>query len=187
MDIWPDLGLGLWNAWPLMLLYALAPVLSGVLLKDRMRGLNKIGIGGPLERVTTAIWMGAMFGGLAYSTLVPLRLGTVWLYAGLGIYAAGHLVFLAALRGIAAAPPGGVFTTGAYRHSRHPLYIGHALIYLGVGVACLSPVFVALAAVVFGVASVWAPHEERSCLERHGEAYRAYMERTPRWLGPPRR
>jgi protein-S-isoprenylcysteine O-methyltransferase Ste14 len=28
--------------------------------------------------------------------------------------------------------------------------------------------------------------EERGCLEKYGEAYRQYMNRTPRWIGLPR-
>jgi len=28
--------------------------------------------------------------------------------------------------------------------------------------------------------------EERLCLETYGEAYRKYMDRTPRWIGMPR-
>jgi hypothetical protein len=28
--------------------------------------------------------------------------------------------------------------------------------------------------------------QERSCLEMYGDAYREYMDRTPRWIGMPK-
>jgi len=28
--------------------------------------------------------------------------------------------------------------------------------------------------------------EERFCLEKYGDAYREYMNRTPRWIGIPK-
>jgi protein-S-isoprenylcysteine O-methyltransferase Ste14 len=30
------------------------------------------------------------------------------------------------------------------------------------------------------------PVEERFLLEKYGESYREYMERTPRWIGVPK-
>jgi protein-S-isoprenylcysteine O-methyltransferase Ste14 len=31
-----------------------------------------------------------------------------------------------------------------------------------------------------------AVNEERLCLEKYGDAYRDYMNRTPRWIGIPK-
>jgi protein-S-isoprenylcysteine O-methyltransferase Ste14 len=34
--------------------------------------------------------------------------------------------------------------------------------------------------------SLFAAAEERHCLEKYGDTYRKYMDRTPRWLGIPK-
>jgi len=33
---------------------------------------------------------------------------------------------------------------------------------------------------------IYAGSEERMCLEKYGDVYREYMEKTPRWLGLPK-
>ncbi len=186
MDFWPVFEPGLWNAWLLMLLYVLMPPLSVVFLGERVSSLNRIEGEENVMGVTMPLWIGTMFGGLAYSVFVPLQVGTPWLWVGLAVYLVGYLWFAGTMWGIARAPVGGVFTEGAYRFSRNPMYVGTILIYVGVGIAGLSWVFIALAGVVLGITKAWIPIEEASCLERHGEAYRHYMDRTPRWLGRPR-
>jgi protein-S-isoprenylcysteine O-methyltransferase Ste14 len=57
------------------------------------------------------------------------------------------------------------------------------LIFVGAGIASASWVFLlfSIVLVVFSVILVTA--EERSCLKRFGDAYRAYMNRTPKWVG----
>jgi len=33
-----------------------------------------------------------------------------------------------------------------------------------------------------GLGFIFAGSEERMCIEKYGDAYREYMERTPRWI-----
>ena len=42
-------------------------------------------------------------------------------------------------------------------------------------------------AIVYSIPSfIYAITEERHCLEEYGDAYRDYMNRTPRWIGIPK-
>ena len=74
-------------------------------------------------------------------------------------------------------------TTGAYRISRHPMYLGYILILLGMGVLLRSltpffviPVFAVLMEVMFiGI-------EERMLQEAFGEAWVAYKDAVRRWI-----
>jgi len=36
------------------------------------------------------------------------------------------------------------------------------------------------------ILNILAAPEERFCLEKYGDAYRNYLNRTPRWLGIPK-
>jgi protein-S-isoprenylcysteine O-methyltransferase Ste14 len=49
-----------------------------------------------------------------------------------------------------------------------------------------SWLFLLLAIVYTSLGFIYAGSEERMCLEKYGDAYREYMERTPRWIGLPK-
>ncbi len=80
---------------------------------------------------------------------------------------------------------GELATTGPYRYSRNPQYVGDIALLLGFGLLCNSAV--TLAAAAFG--SVWfalAPFAEEPWLkERLGSPYREYTRRVPRFVGWP--
>ena len=80
-------------------------------------------------------------------------------------------------------PSTAMVTTGLYRFTRNPMYLGMALVYAGLSVlansvfalACLFPV---LAVVTYGVIK----REERYLEVTFGEAYRAYKGKVRRWI-----
>jgi len=86
----------------------------------------------------------------------------------------------------AVAPMNKPITRGMYRYSRHPLYISSLLIYLSVGIASASWVFLLIFIVQLVSISIAAVGEERYCLEKYGDDYRVYLDRTPRWIGIPK-
>jgi protein-S-isoprenylcysteine O-methyltransferase Ste14 len=72
---------------------------------------------------------------------------------------------------------------GPYSVCRHPLYVGTFLLGLTLGLLLESFVVVGAAIVAMVVyASGTIPSEERFMCERFGGDYRAYMERTPRFV-----
>ena len=77
-------------------------------------------------------------------------------------------------------------TSGIYRYSRNPMQLSQVVIYLGVGIATASWVFLLLAVVYMVVPILWVDTEERHCLRHYGNAYREYMKRTPRYIGIPK-
>ena len=79
--------------------------------------------------------------------------------------------------------PTKLVTTGAYRISRNPGYLGMALAYAGIAVVAgalwaLAPLVVVLALIDRGV----IVREERFLERRFGEDYLRYKRRTRRWL-----
>jgi protein-S-isoprenylcysteine O-methyltransferase Ste14 len=77
-------------------------------------------------------------------------------------------------------------TKGVYRFSRHPAYFGGFLIFLGIGIACASWVYILFAVAWIVMWHIAVPAEERSLLKKYGNTYREYMNKTPRWIGIPR-
>ena len=79
----------------------------------------------------------------------------------------------------------GLVATGAYRHSRHPQYVGSIACFLGYAMVCKSR----LTLVVWALWSAWfllAPFAEEPWLrDRLGSAYDEYAANVPRFLGWP--
>ena len=85
----------------------------------------------------------------------------------LRIWAAGHL-----------EKSREVTTSGPYRFTRHPLYLGSTLIGIGVAVASTSVVVAAIIAAYLGLTLSAARRSEEAHLrEKFGDAYAAYVER----------
>ena len=123
---------------------------------------------------------------IIYSIFVPLQLGTVWFYIGLPIYLVGLISYVMVWVGFATTPPDKLVTRGVYRYSRNPMQLSQVVIFLGVGIATASWVFLLLSVVYIVTPLLWVDAEERHCIKYYGDAYREYMNRTPRWLGLPK-
>ena len=71
-----------------------------------------------------------------------------------------------------------VTSSGPYRYSRHPLYVGSTLIGIGVAIASSSLVVAAAIGVYLGFTLSAARRSEEAHLrEKFGDAYDAYAER----------
>jgi protein-S-isoprenylcysteine O-methyltransferase Ste14 len=123
---------------------------------------------------------------LFYSIFLPLKLGTLWFFAGLPICLLALVMVLMFSIAFITAPLGEPITRGIYAISRHPAYFGLFLGYVGIGIACASWVFLLCALVWIVSWHFGVIEEEAVLLEKYGEAYREYMKRTPRWIGFPK-
>jgi protein-S-isoprenylcysteine O-methyltransferase Ste14 len=182
MSLIPAFEVGLWNAWILTTILFLLITLSGQISKDIGKKIA------PADEVKkrNSLMMIVFFGLLIYSIFLPLKLWTAWFYIGLAIYLLGFLISITALVSVASTKPGEPFTTGMYRYSRHPISLGTLLPFIGVGIASASWLFLLLSAVLAVISYFLAIVEEEATIKKFGDAYRKYIERTPRWLGLPK-
>jgi protein-S-isoprenylcysteine O-methyltransferase Ste14 len=153
--------------------------------------LKKFGAGADMsltetEKRISNITSFLLFALIAYSIFLPLKLGTVWFFAGFLIYLLGATIVTIAMLNLITAAVDKPVTTGVYRFSRNPGYLGMFLVFGGTGIACVSWVFLLLTAVFIILFHIGVVSEERFCLQKYGDAYREYMNRTPRWIGIPK-
>jgi protein-S-isoprenylcysteine O-methyltransferase Ste14 len=73
-----------------------------------------------------------------------------------------------------------------YRISRHPIYFTGFLLYIGIGIATASWVIILCAILWIVLFRIVVPSEEHFLLEKYGDSYRAYMNKTPTWIGFPK-
>ena len=75
---------------------------------------------------------------------------------------------------------------GIYKFSRHPVYFGGFLIFLGIGIAGASWVVILFALAWILIFNFTVRAEERSLLKKYDDTYREYMGKTPKWIGIPK-
>jgi len=123
---------------------------------------------------------------IVYSIFLPLPLGTPLLYAGIALFVVGLIISVLARIPWRTTPIDDPITRGLYKYSRHPIYIGVFVQYIGIGIASASWLFLLLIIVHTILAILCAPAEERFCVEKYGDSYLKYVNRTPRWIGIPK-
>ena len=192
MTLIPALEIGLWNLWIFMVAWVFFHVvpLDWPIFRYDVKAMFKKGAASPpynktekiMNNFGTAVWV-ILF---IYSIFLPLPLGTPLLYAGIALFVVGLIIFEIAgipWKETAIDEP---ITKGLYRYSRHPIYIGVFVQYIGIGIASASGLFLLLIIISVILSILTTPAEERFCLEKYGETYHKYMNRTTRWIGIPK-
>ncbi len=182
MSLIPAFEIGVLNAWILIVLIFLYILLTVRIFQNVGEKIDH----GEEEKKYSKYVALFFFILLIYSIFLPLKLGTVWFYTGLAIYLLGLIICTIAIANIAATPEGEPFTKGVYRYSRNALSLGMIVVFIGVGIASASWLFLLLLAILTVITHLMILVEERTCLNKFGEAYREYMKRTPRWIGIPK-
>jgi protein-S-isoprenylcysteine O-methyltransferase Ste14 len=190
MSFLPAFEMGVWNTWIFMfawVFFHVVPITWPIFRYDIKAMYKKSAATPPYnktEKIISNLGMAVWIILFIYSIFLPLPLGTPLLYAGIALFVVGLVIFEIAMIPWYTTPFDEPITKGLYRYSRHPIYIGVFVQYIGIGIASASGLFLLLIIVSIALSTVAA--EERFCCEKYGDTYRDYMNRTPRWLGAPK-
>jgi len=188
MALTPAFEIGVWNAWIFMIWLILQTLAVMLLSKESYKKASDPSElrSSPNYRIISNVSQLIWILGTIYSVFLPFQLGTIWFYIGLSIFLIGLFVLTFASLNFIATAVNEPITQGIYRYSRHPMYMAIFLIYLSVGIASASWVFLFILGIWLLLLSPATANEERYCLGRYGDTYNDYMKRTPRWIGLPR-
>ncbi len=183
----PVFEIGIWNAWWFMIIFPLQ-WLAILIIPGHIaeRTSDTKGIQTRQDRIVAFLNNGLWVVATLYSIFLPFRVGTPWLWIGLLLFIVGLVMLVLATISIAGTPMDKPFTSSVYRFSRHPGYLAMILVYLGVSIATASWLFLLVTVVTFFLLLYQVRKEEAYCCVEFGDAYREYMERTPRWIGLPK-
>jgi protein-S-isoprenylcysteine O-methyltransferase Ste14 len=119
---------------------------------------------------------------------LPLPMGLRWLAVAAGFALVPAMLWLFRTIGTNISPRETtrqghqLVTDGPYRYVRHPLYTLGAAFYLALAVATALWWLLLVLAISSAVLAWRTRREEANLLERFGDDYRRYMERTGRFL-----
>jgi protein-S-isoprenylcysteine O-methyltransferase Ste14 len=120
-----------------------------------------------------------------FSLLTPVAVGggIVLIGAGVAVYLSATYVF--GFKRQLGLDTTRLVTEGIYRWSRNPLFVGWALVLVGVGLVRESGMVLLLTLVFWVSYRLSLPLEEELLGRLYGEAYEAYRRRTHRYFGLP--
>lgn len=140
-----------------------------------------------------AVGFGVAFVGTRLDLLVgtPRFQSLLAVVAGVLLIAAGFLLrawatycfYQHRMRVISLAPQRTLLTSGPYRYTRNPLYLGgNVFIFFGAGLVLGSPMALAITALHLPLVDVFIRREERQLERTFGEEWRRYQHSVRRWL-----
>jgi protein-S-isoprenylcysteine O-methyltransferase Ste14 len=188
MSLVPAFDIGVWNAW-IFMVCTLIPVFFLFMPLVNRGQKEKIPFTASFSKMQKNAFSSNQliyFIILIYSIFVPLKIDTVWFYVGLPVFLIGLIPYAMLAVNFVTTPLDRPVTRGIYRYSRHPMYVTEFLMFLGTGIASASWIFLLLSVVAIILTPLFVEAEERYCVEKYGDAYREYVNRTQRWLGIPK-
>jgi protein-S-isoprenylcysteine O-methyltransferase Ste14 len=189
MSLVPAFELGILNAWILVLIYLLSFIVRYILYRLRGYDVSSRPTTPRLNEKENKFHKVLQLFSLAsiiYSIFLPLKVGTAWLYIGLIVYLLGMIFNIVAGINFVNTPIDRPATEGLYRMSRNPIYLSTYLIDIGIGIASASWIYLLYVMIEIILQNITLSAEERWCLEKYGDAYREYMDKTPKWIGIPK-
>jgi len=185
MSLIPAFELGSLNAWifilPMIIIFVLGPKILGKRGREEGSSVPK------KAKTASNLYFPILLLSYAYSIFLPLRLNTIWFVIGLLIYFLVMLFLVLGFLNLATTPVNELSTRGVYGISRNPLYFGEVLVSISIGIASLSWVFLLMTiAKLLSIHCYVVGAEEPFLIEKYGDKYREYMNRTPRWIGIPK-
>lgn len=155
-----------------------APDYADVVVKPPILFLAALALGYALTRYVP------IGPGLASSNGKALTVGLIFVVVGfvLAVFAARGFR-LAGTSVIPGEPASALMTTGIYRVTRNPMYVGFILLYFGLSIVLTSVwILLFLIPVVLILHRGVVLREETYLARKFGDEYTRYAKRVPRWL-----
>jgi protein-S-isoprenylcysteine O-methyltransferase Ste14 len=137
------------------------------------------------QRIIGVLAIAAKWSVVVYSVFLPLRTGTAGFYLGLPLTVLGVTLYAIAWINFATTGLNQPVTRGLYRYSRHPMEVTPFITLAGLSIATSSWFLFLLSSAFTALSCLAAVPHEHFWLAKYGDAYRKYLNHTPRWFPHP--
>ncbi len=184
MELAPELGIGLFNAYlPIVAYLVFNTVLAYAVDREGFkRGADDSWVA-PGDRLKTRLPTYLYLVIVVASVFVPLNGDAVAFKIGFGLYCVSVLLSGYTSVSYVAAPKDDLITTGAYRFSRNPIVLCNALLLTSVALMAGSYVYLAFLIAHFVVMHPVVLVEEKHCVDTYPDQYPQYADKVPRYIG----
>jgi protein-S-isoprenylcysteine O-methyltransferase Ste14 len=126
----------------------------------------------------------ALFGIEEFRSIITMVVGSLLLLTGFLIRLwATYYFYKNHMKVISTIAQGTLLTSGPYRYSRNPLYVGgNVFIFFGAGLLFGSPVAMAITALHLPFLDLFIRREERQLGQKFGEEWNRYKRTARRWI-----
>jgi protein-S-isoprenylcysteine O-methyltransferase Ste14 len=126
----------------------------------------------------------AHFGIEEFRSIIATVVGSLLILTGFLIRLwAAYYFYKNHIKVIATFAQGTLITSGPYRYSRNPLYLGgNVFIFFGAGLLFGSPVALAITAIHLPFLDLFIRREERQLEQKFGEEWSRYKRTVRRWI-----
>ncbi len=136
--------------------------------------------------VVALMWLANRLMGMGMAGGLWLIIAIVFALLGIGVAVAGRNAFVRAgttLNPINLNSASQLVTAGIYHRTRNPMYLGMALLLIGVAIM-FANAWLLLGPIAFGlfIQRFQIMPEEQVMQEKFGAAYQAYQQRVRRWV-----
>ena len=152
------------------------------LLKSILHNVGVVAVGFGVALLGSAL--DVRLGITRFHSLFAASAGWVLLSVGflLRVWATLHF-YEQQMRVISLSPQNSLITSGPYRFSRNPLYLGgNVFIFFGASLLLGSPSALILTAIHLPLVDLMIRREERQLERKFGEPWLRYRQRVRRWL-----
>jgi len=185
MELIPTLKIGWLNGWILLcLVYSIFGILLMAFPKDVVSRLYDYDRSGWSKTQKVIYVIGKLLALLCLVLIIftPLKIRANIFIPGIILFAFGLVGFIIALFNFKNTLLDQPVTRGLYRISRHPQIL--MLFIMSIGICITIGSWLVLFIVI--ISSLFLHYrdlaEEKACLERYGDSYRAYMKLVPRYF-----
>jgi protein-S-isoprenylcysteine O-methyltransferase Ste14 len=135
------------------------------------------------ERIISYISVILYTRGLIILTVfIPIRFHWVSFTIGTSLYIVCLILYSIAMCNFLSADHDEPVTTGIYARLRHPMQVLAVVMWIGVGIACLSWLILAACIIQFFISYPFLVAQERECITMYGDRYQEYMKSVNRYL-----
>lgn len=153
-----------------------------ILLKSILHNLGVVAVGYFVAFFCTGL--DGLLGIKEFHSMVTVAIGSLLIAIGFLIRVWATFYFYKnRMKVIATVPQGTLLTSGAYRYSRNPLYLGgNVFIFFGAGLLLGSPIALAITALHLPFVDLFIRREERQLEQDFGAEWIRYKGSVRRWI-----
>jgi protein-S-isoprenylcysteine O-methyltransferase Ste14 len=152
------------------------------LLKSILHNIGVVAVG--FGVAYAGKWIDSILGLRGFGSAYTTAAGALLLAAGFSLRVwAAFGFYQHRIKVISLEPQDALITSGPYRFSRNPLYLGgNVFIFFGAALMLGSPAALIITTVHLPLVDRFIRREERQLEDRFGRAWVDYKKRVPRWI-----